>query len=259
MMRRFPWFLAAALLMVAIAAQAQDTANVSQGHEQDQGWGFKGAFGTFDRASLQRGFQVYAQACAACHGMAFLRYGDLEGIGLRPAQTAAIAAAVQVPGGYDSAGLPVTRPGIPSDPFHNPWPNAQAARAASYGAYPPDLSLIVDQRSDGPTYVDHLLTGYGEAPPGVTLFPNRSWNTAFPGHQIAMAAPLRAGQMTFLDGTRATVPQMSRDVTTFLAWASDPSVEERRQDGVRVILFLGFLLFLTTLLRRRIWGVLPRA
>jgi ubiquinol-cytochrome c reductase cytochrome c1 subunit len=255
MMRRFPWLLAAALLMVASAARAQDTANVSQ----DRGWGFKGAFGTFDRASLQRGFQVYAQACAACHGMAFLRYGDLEGIGLRPAQTAAIAAAVQVPGGYDSAGLPVTRPGIPSDPFHNPWPNAQAARAASYGAYPPDLSLIVDQRSDGPTYVDHLLTGYGEAPPGVTLFPNRSWNAAFPGHQIAMAAPLRAGQMTFLDGTRATVPQMSRDVTTFLAWASDPSVEERRQDGVRVILFLGFLLFLTTLLRRRIWGVLPRA
>jgi ubiquinol-cytochrome c reductase cytochrome b/c1 subunit len=245
----------AALLGTATAAQAQDTANVTR----DEGWGFKGAFGTFNKASLQRGFEVYAQACAACHGMQFLRYGDLEGIGLSPAQTAAIAATAQVPGGTDSAGLPVTRPGIPSDPFHNPWPNAQAARAASYGAYPPDLSLIVDQRPDGPTYIDHLLTGYGDAPPGVTLFPNRSWNAAFPGNQIAMAAPLRAGQMTFLDGTRATVPQMSRDVTTFLAWASDPSVEERRQDGVRVILFLIFLLFLTTLLRRRIWGVLPRA
>ncbi len=241
--------LLAALLLASTAARAEDTAS----------WGFQGAFGTFDRASLQRGFQVYAQACAACHAMQFLRYGDLEGIGLTPAQTAAIAAIAQVPGGYDSAGLPVTRPGIPSDPFHAPWPNAQAARAASYGAYPPDLSLIVDQRPDGPTYVDHLLTGYGDAPPGVTLFPNRSWNAAFPGHQIAMGAPLRAGQMTFLDGTRATVPQMSRDVTTFLAWAADPSVEDRRQDGVRVILFLGFLLFLTTLLRRRIWGVLPRA
>jgi ubiquinol-cytochrome c reductase cytochrome c1 subunit len=250
--------LLAALLVAAsatTAARAQDTANVSQ----DEGWGFQGAFGTFDRASLQRGFQVYQQACAGCHGLQFLRYGDLEGIGLRPAQTAAIAATAQVPGGFNSAGLPITRPGIPSDPFHNPWPNPQAARAASYGAYPPDLSLIVDQRPDGPTYIDHLLTGYGTAPPGVTLFPNRSWNAAFPGNQIAMAAPLRAGQMTFLDGTRATVPQMSRDVTTFLAWASDPSVEERRQDGVRIILFLGFLLFLTTLLRRRIWGVLPRA
>jgi ubiquinol-cytochrome c reductase cytochrome b/c1 subunit len=247
--------LLGALLMTATAAQAQDTANVSQ----DEGWGFRGAFGTFDRAALQRGFQVYSQACAACHAMTFLRYGDLEGIGLSPGQTAAIAATAQVPGGWNSAGLPVTRPGIPSDPFHNPWPNAQAARAASYGAYPPDLSLIVDQRPDGPTYLDHLLTGYGAAPPGVTLFPNRSWNAAFPGNQIAMAAPLRAGQMTFLDGTRATVPQMSRDVTTFLAWAADPSVEERRQDGVRVVLFLGFLLFLTTLLRRRIWGVLPRA
>jgi ubiquinol-cytochrome c reductase cytochrome c1 subunit len=257
-MRRFPLhaaMLAAALLATATAARSQDTANV----RQDQGWGFKGAFGTFDRASLQRGFQVYSQACAACHGMAFLRYGDLEGIGLSPAQTAAIAATAQVSGGYNAAGLPVTRPGIPSDPFLNPWPNPEAARAASYGAYPPDLSLIDEQRPGGPSYIDHLLTGYGEAPPGGTLFPDRHWNAAFPGNQIAMGPPLRAGQMTFLDGTRATVPQMSRDVTTFLAWASDPSVEERRQDGVRVILFLGFLLFLTTLLRRRIWGVLPRA
>jgi len=247
--------LVAAMAATAGAAQAQDTARAGEG----QGWGFSGAFGTFDRASLQRGFQVYQQACASCHGMQFLRYGDLTGIGLTPLQTAAIAATAQVPGGYDSAGLPVTRPGIPSDPFHNPWPNAQAARAASYGAYPPDLSLIVAQRPDGPTYVDRLLTGYGSAPPGVALFPNRSWNAAFPGNQIAMAAPLRAGQMAFLDGTKATVPQMSRDVTTFLAWASDPAVEDRRQDGVRVILFLAFLLFLTTLLRRRIWGVLPRA
>jgi ubiquinol-cytochrome c reductase cytochrome c1 subunit len=243
-------WLAVGLLIAAGAAtaRAQDTANTSE----DQGWGFKGAFGTFDRASLQRGFQVYQQACATCHAMTFLRYGDLEGIGLTPKQTAAIAATAQVPDGYDSAGLPVTRPGIPSDPFHNPWPNRQAARAANYGAYPPDLSLIEEQRPGGATYIDHLLNGYLDAPPGVTLFPNRTWNLAFPGNQIAMAAPLRAGQMTFLDGTKATVPQMSRDVTTFLAWAADPTIEERRQDGVRVFLFLGFLLFLTTLLRRRI-------
>jgi ubiquinol-cytochrome c reductase cytochrome c1 subunit len=149
-------------------------------------------------------------------------------------------------------GLPITRPGIPSDPLHDPWLSAQAARASNYGAYPPDLTMIGEQRPGGPTYVDHLLNGYGDPPPGVALFPNRSWNAAFPGNQIAMAAPLRAGQMTFLDGTKATVPEMSRDVTTFLAWAADPSVEARRQDGVRVFLFLGFLLFLTTLLRRRI-------
>jgi ubiquinol-cytochrome c reductase cytochrome c1 subunit len=260
-MRRFP-ARATVLLLGAMVATATATVVRAEGaarESADQGWGFSGPFGTFDRASLQRGFQVYQRACASCHGVQFLRYGDLTGVGLTPLQTAAVAATAQLPGGYDSAGLPVTRPGIPSDPFHDPWPNAEAARAASYGAYPPDLSLIVAQRPGGATYIDRLLTGYRSAPPGVTLFPNRSWNAAFPGNQIAMAAPLRAGQMTFLDGTKATVPQMSRDVTTFLAWASDPSVEERRQDGVRVILFLAFLLFLTTLLRRRIWGVLPRA
>jgi ubiquinol-cytochrome c reductase cytochrome c1 subunit len=242
--------LGAGLLIAAavMPACAQDTATVTEDHA----WGFQGAFGTFDRGSLQRGFQVYQQACASCHAMTYLRYGDLEGIGLSPKQTAAVAATAQVPGGYDGMGLPITRPGIPSDPFHDPWLSTQAARASNYGAYPPDLTMIVDQRPGGPTYVDHLLTGYGDPPPGVALFPNRTWNAAFPGNQIAMAAPLRAGQMTFLDGTKATVPQMSRDVTTFLAWAADPSVEARRQDGVRVFLFLGFLLFLTTLLRRRI-------
>jgi ubiquinol-cytochrome c reductase cytochrome c1 subunit len=249
--------LAAALLIAAAGggpARAQDTAKASE----DQGWAFMGAFGTFDRAALQRGFQVYQQACAACHAMTFLRYGDLEGIGLSPKQTAAVAATAQLPGGYDAAGLPITRPGIPSDPLQDPWANPQAARAANGGAYPPDLSLIEAQRPGGPSYIDHLLTGYGAAPPGVTLFAGRHWNAAFPGNQIAMPAPLKDGQMTFLDGTKATVPQMARDVTTFLAWAADPSVEARRQDGVRVFLFLGFLLFLTTLLRRRIWGVLNR-
>jgi ubiquinol-cytochrome c reductase cytochrome c1 subunit len=249
--------VAGALLVTGapLQARAQDAA----APVQEKGWSFQGPFGTFDRGALQRGFQVFQQACAACHAIAYLRYGDLTGIGLSNKQAAAVAATAQVPGGYDTMGLPILRPAIPSDLLQNPWPNPQAARAASHGAYPPDLSLIVAQRPGGASYVDHLLTSYGDPPPGVTLVPNHNWNDAFPGHQIAMAAPLRAGQMTFLDGTKATVPQMSHDVTTFLAWATYPTVEERRQDGVRVILFLGFLLWLTTLLRRRIWGVLPRA
>jgi ubiquinol-cytochrome c reductase cytochrome c1 subunit len=228
-------------------------------------WGFRGPLGTYDRAALQRGFQVYEQACAACHSIRDLRFGDLEGIGLSPHQAAAVASTAMVPGGVDAMGLPILRPGVPADRFPNPFLTPQAARAANYGAYPPDLSLIVPQRAfvpmspGGVTYLDDLLTSYGDAPPGVTLFPNRSYNTAFPGNQIAMANPLHDGQMTFADGTKATVPEMSHDVTTFLAWAADPTVEERRGDGVRVVLFLGFLAFLTLLFKRRIWSALPHA
>ena len=80
--------IAIGVLAGAAAARAQDNENFTR----PENWGFAGIFGTYDRAALQRGFQVYSQACAACHAMNFLRYGDLEGIGLTPGQTAAIAA-----------------------------------------------------------------------------------------------------------------------------------------------------------------------
>jgi ubiquinol-cytochrome c reductase cytochrome c1 subunit len=254
-MRRFSRTLFAVL---ALGGASLLAANQTASAADPQRWSFEGPLGTFDRASLQRGFQVYQQACAACHALSHLRYGDLEGIGLSNHQAAAVAANAMVPGGYDANGLAVLRPGIASDFFHDPWPNPQAARAASNGAYPVDLALITRQRPGGADYVYRLLTGYGDAPPGAAMFNNRNWNDAFPGNQIAMANPLRAGQMTFADGTKATVPEMSRDVATFLAWASDPSLEERRITGVQVILFLAFLTLLTYLLKRRIWTGLPR-
>ena len=37
-------------------------------------WNFKGIFGTFDRASLQRGYQVYQEVCAGCHSVQHLSY-----------------------------------------------------------------------------------------------------------------------------------------------------------------------------------------
>ena len=37
-------------------------------------WGFKGFFGTFDKASLQRGYQVYTEVCSACHSIKYLNY-----------------------------------------------------------------------------------------------------------------------------------------------------------------------------------------
>jgi cytochrome c1 len=68
--------------------------------------------------------------------------------------------------------------------------------------------------------------------------PGMSYNKYFPGHQIAMAKPLSDGQVTYSDGTAASLERAALDVTQFLAWASDPHLEQRKRTGLKVILFL---------------------
>jgi ubiquinol-cytochrome c reductase cytochrome c1 subunit len=69
-----------------------------------------------------------------------------------------------------------------------------------------------------------------------------------------MANVLFDGMMDFADGTPATAAQMASDVTTFLAWAAEPEMEQRRQMGVRVVLFLLILGGLTYAVKRRVWA-----
>jgi ubiquinol-cytochrome c reductase cytochrome c1 subunit len=243
--------LAAALVLAAPAARAAGAAPTPPA----QDWSFGGLFGTFDRASAQRGFLVYKQVCAACHGLRQLAYRNLEGIGLSEAEIRAVAAEVQVMDGPNDEGEMFERPGRPSDRFKSPFANEKAARAANGGAYPVDLSLIVKARANGADYLHALLTGYREQPPaGVEPMEGMHYNAYFPGHWIAMARPLHDDQVEYADGTPATTEQMARDVTTFLAWAAEPELEERRAMGVRVILFLIVLAGLTYGVKRRIWA-----
>ena len=108
-------------------------------------WPFDGFFGKFDKASLQRGFQVYKEVCASCHSMNLLSYrnlGEPGGPEFSEEEVKAIAASFEIEDGPDSQGEMFSRPGKPSDKFKSPYPNTQAAIAANGGAYPPDLSLI---------------------------------------------------------------------------------------------------------------------
>jgi ubiquinol-cytochrome c reductase cytochrome c1 subunit len=147
------------------------------------------------------------------------------------------------------------RPGRPSDRFRRPFPNDNAARAANNGALPPDLSVIVKARQGGADYIKALLMGYEDPPPGVTLMEGMYYNKYFAGHQIAMAPPLTGdGQVTWADGTQATVDQMAHDVSAFLAWASEPESDTRKAMGVRIILFLTVLGGLTYAVKRKIWA-----
>ena len=221
----------------------------------DTKFSFDGLFGTFDRASAQRGFQVYKEVCSNCHSMRLLYYRNLRELGLSDAEVRAIAATVQVNDGPNDEGQMFERPGRPSDRFRSPFTNENAARAANNGAYPPDMSVITKAREHGADYIYALLTGYSDPPEDFQLMEGMNYNKYFAGRQIAMAPPLAGeGQVEYKDGTTATVEQMAKDVTTFLAWAAEPELEQRKQMGVRIILFLTILGGLVYAVKRKIWS-----
>ena len=219
---------------------------------------FETPLGTFDRAAAQRGLQVYTQVCASCHALHHLRYEKLADLGYNKAQIKALAAQHEVPGGLDDEGNAIKRPGKPQDYFVRPFPNEKAARAANNGAYPPDQSLIVKARPHGADYIYALLNGYTEPPAGMKLGNGMYYNKYFPGHQIAMPPPLSPNQVTYADGTAATVEQMAHDVTTFLAWTAEPTLEDRKRRGIKV---LGFMMLFTLLMyavMKRTWRSLKQ-
>src|SRR5262245_32808559 len=219
-----------------------------------QQWSFDGVFGTYDRASLQRGFQVYKEVCSVCHPLKRLHVRDLTDIGYSEDEVKAIAAGYQVTDGPNDQGKMYQRPGRPSDPIPDPFPNDQAARASNNGALPPDQSLIVKAREGGPDYVYAILTGYTPAPAGFQLPSGMYYNKYFLGHQIAMPPPLAANSVTFADGTPATIPQMAHDIVTFLNWASEPELETRHRAGFAVFFFLIVTAGILYAVKRKTWA-----
>jgi ubiquinol-cytochrome c reductase cytochrome c1 subunit len=220
-----------------------------------QKWSFSGIFGTYDRAQLRRGFQVYSEVCAACHSLNLVAYRNLMDIGFSEADVKAIAAEQDFKDGPNDEGEMFERKGKPSDRFKSPFDNAKAAQASNNGANPPDLSLMAKARLHGPDYIYGLLTGYKETPPkGVTLPEGMNYNTYFPGHQIAMAPPLSDEAVEYKDGTKPTLDQHARDTVVFLAWAASPEMEERKRMGIKVLLFLLVLTGMLFALKKKIWS-----
>lgn len=228
-------------------------------------WSFDGPLGTFDRAALQRGLQVYREVCSSCHALHQIRFGNLKGdgktteevrtsnLGLNEAEATAIAAEYKSDD-LDDSGEPVQRKSKLTDKFPAPFANEKVARAANNGAYPPDLSMVVKARKGDADYVYSLLVGYDKAPEDVVVNDGQYYNHYFPGHLLAMAPPFTSdGQVTYADGTEATIDQMARDVTTFLTWASDPTMEDRKQTGVKVMFYLLILTVILYLAKRKIW------
>ncbi len=220
-------------------------------------WSFEGIFGTFDRSSLQRGYQVYQEVCSGCHSIQHLSYRNLSEKGgpeFSLDEAKAIAAQFEVTDGPNDEGEMFTRPRRLSDKFVNPFPNIQAATAANGGAYPPDMSVLVKARKGGADYIYSLLLGYEEVPAGYELDDGVYYNKYISGNKIMMSKPLSEGAVEYSDGTQATETQMAKDVVTFLTWAAEPNLEARHKMGFKVFIFLIILLTLVYFSKQKIWS-----
>lgn len=223
-------------------------------HPKQMSWEFEGIFGRFDKASIQRGYQVYREVCSACHAMKQMSFRNLGDIGFESNEIKQIASEYLVTDGPNDEGEMFERAGLPSDKFVAPYANEQSARSANGGAYPPDLSLIVKARHDGANYVYSLLSGYKEAPEGFNLASGKNYNPYFEGRQISMPPPiLEDNQVEYKDGTYATKEQMIIDVVNFLQYSAEPEMEHRKKMGVRTMIFLVLLLIVLVLAKRAIW------
>mgnify|MGYP003723262421 FL=1 len=220
-------------------------------------WSFKGIFGTFDRASLQRGYQVYQEVCSGCHSAQHLSYRNLSEKGgpeFSVEEAKAIAAQFEVEDGPNSDGEMFMRPGRLSDKFVKPYPNVEASTAANGGAYPPDMSVLVKARKGGADYIYSLLLGYEEPPTGFEIDEGVYYNKYMSGNKIKMTAPLSDGLVEYSDGTQSTTAQMAKDITTFLVWTAEPHLESQHRMGFKVIIYLIILLTLVYMSKQKVWS-----
>lgn len=217
-------------------------------------WSFAGIFGHYDKASMQRGFQVYLEVCAGCHSMEYMAFRNLADLGYSEAEIKAVAAEYEVEDGPDEDGEMFMRPARPADRMPSPYRNDNEARANNNGALPPDLSLIAKARANGPDYLYSLLIGYQDAPEDSDVPDGMYYNNAYSGHLIAMPQPIYGEDVEYGDGSSDSMEAISADVTHFLMWVAEPKLEVRKRIGVAAVFFLSIFLVLSYAAKRRIWA-----
>lgn len=264
----FSGWLLVSFLMGAVAFVSEPPAPTAEKafhlHPKKVDWSFNGPFGHYDKQQLQRGFQVFKEVCSACHSLKFVAFRDLEALGYNEAEIKAVAKgwAIKTPSIDPATGEASSREPVPADKFPKPFANNVAAAAANNNAIPPDLSLMTKARHDGSNYVYSLLTGYQPQPadllkrfPDVKTPDGLHYNPYFANLNLAMAPPLTAeGQVTYADGTKASVDQMAKDVSAFLTWTAEPKMENRKSAGIAVLFFLLVATTLAYLSYRNIWA-----
>lgn len=247
--------VAGGLYAAGAAAGYAVYAEVEQVHPQHLHWPFNGHTQSYDTAAMRRGYEVYRQVCSTCHSMELIHFRDLIGVTHTEEQAKALAASMEVVDGPNEEGEMFERPGKLFDCFNSPYANPEAGKAANGGALPPDLSCIVKARHSGPDYIFHLLTGYGkDLPDGCEAPKGTHFNPYFDGGFLAMAAPLDDDQVEYEDDTPATVPQMAKDVVSFLQWCSEPEQDERKKKGCQYAVVMAFFALMAGYNKRFQWA-----
>ena len=259
--------------LTLVGTSATSAAGYPLEKPKEQNWSFAGPFGSYDIGQLQRGLKIYVEVCADCHSMNLLSYRNLGDLGYSDQQIKNFAAEYEVTDGPNDDGEMFDRPALPNDCFVSPYDNDKEAAAANNGALPPDMSLLAKARApergfptfifdiftmyaeNGADYIYSLLTGYVDAPEGVTVGEGLHYNPYFvAGSSLAMANPLSDDLVEFDDGTKSTVDQQARDISAFLMWAADPNLPQRKQRGFIVILFLALFAGLLYFTKKKVWS-----
>jgi ubiquinol-cytochrome c reductase cytochrome c1 subunit len=274
------WFTALAATLLALApagVQANEDAAKHEERPRQFDWSFAGAFGHYDQGQLRRGFKIYREVCSSCHSLKLVAFRNLSEAGgpeFPVDIVQKLAASYKVKDGPNAAGDYFDRPGRPSDRFPAPFANEQAACAALGGGYPPDMSVLAKARGyhrsfptflldalpgfsyqeAGVDYIASLLTGYHDAPAGVTLGDGQFYNVYMPGRRIGMIPPLADGAVTYDDGAPQTLEQYSKDVSAFLMWTAEPQLDRRKDIGLGVLSFLIVFAVMLFFVKRRVWS-----
>ena len=223
-----------------------------------QNWTFTGLFGRYDTGSLKRGLQIYQEVCSACHGVKRLRFRELQAIGFTNEQIKEYASTFEILDGPNELGEMFMRPGEPSDTFVSPYKNKEEAKVSFGGSYPPDLSLLTKAIKNGPDYIYSLLTGYEDPPKEFKLTDGLYYNPYYDGKVIAMPPPLYDNAIEYIDGTNASLDQLSYDIVHFLNWAAEPKLQQRKSLGLKVLLFLIVLTLLLYVTMKEIWSKIEK-
>lgn len=247
--------VAAAAVVVGVA-QEHIEANADRILPQSYNFNHKGIMSAYDMAAVRRGHQVYTNVCATCHSMNLLAYRNLVDNCYTEEEVRTMCEDVEIEDGPDDEGEMFERPAKLSDHFISPYKNEAEARFANAGALPPDLSLMAKARPGGEDYIFALLTGYRDAPEGVTVMNGMHYNPYFSGGQIGMPQPLQDGQVEYEDGTPATQSQMAKDIAVYLTWAAEPAQDERKLMGVKWLSALAAVTLGTAYYKRFRWNVL---
>ncbi len=259
MFKRTAFSIATALSLAAGPAMAAG----ELGHVTDYAFSFEGPFGTYDEDQLRRGFQVYTEVCAACHGLQYVPIRTLSDEGGPNFSEEEVRAYIEQ--NFIEVWDPELqdwRAATPNDNF--PGSNLETA---------PDLSLMAKARTGfsgpyglglnplfrgigGPEYIASLLTHYtGEEveQAGAIFYENETFGL------IAMAPPLWDGAVEYQDGSPNDVEAMSVDVSAFLMWAAEPHMMARKQMGFTAVIMLGILSVLLYLTNKRVWAPVKAA